>query len=153
MDAKRYRKAKLAELYHLRWQATEVNLRHLKTTLAMEMIAAKTPAMVTKSIWVHLLTYNLLRTLMWEATADSEVDALRLSLQGTRQQFNHFRPEFLHLAPSQQQRGYQALLSAVQELIVPFRPNRSEPRVVKRRPKPFPRMQEPRSVLKAKLVA
>ncbi|MEA5452145.1 hypothetical protein VB780_26460 [Leptolyngbya sp. CCNP1308] len=153
MDPKRYRKAKLAKLYHLRWQATEVNFRHLKTTLALEMIAAKTPAMVTKSIWVHLLTYNLLRTLMWDGTAGSEVDALRVSLQGTRQQFNHFRPEFRHLAPSHQQRGYQTLLQAVQALLVPFRPNRSEPRVVKRRPKPFPRMQEPRSVLKAKLVA
>lgn len=152
-DPKRYPKAKLAELYHLRWQATEVNLRHLKTTLAMEMIAAKTPAMVTKSIWVHLLTYNLLRALMWDAAANAEVDALRISLQGTRQQLNHFRPEFLHLAPSKRQRGYQALLSTVQALIISFRPNRSEPRVVKRRPKPFPKMQEPRPVLKARLVA
>jgi hypothetical protein len=152
-DPKRYPKAKLAELYRLRWQSAEVNLRHLKTTIAMEMIAAKTPAMVTKSIWVHLLTYNLLRMLMWYAVADSEVGALRVSLKGSRQQFNYFRPEFLHLSPSQQQRGYQALLSAVRRLIIPFRPNRSEPRVVKRRPKPFPRMQEPRSVLKAKLVA
>ncbi|ASC69262.1 Transposase InsG for insertion sequence element IS4 [Halomicronema hongdechloris C2206] len=152
-DPKRYPKAKLAELYHRRWQASEVNLRHLKTTLAMEMIAAKTPAMVTKSIWLHLVSYNLLRTLMWDATAHSEVGALRVSLQGTRQQFNHFRAEFLHLAPSKRGQGYQALLSAVRELIIPPRPNRSEPRVVKRRPKPFPRMQEPRSVLKAKLVA
>lgn len=152
-DPKRYPKAKLAELYQLRWQATEVNLRHLKTTLAMEMIAAKTPTMVSKSIWVHLLAYNLLRTLMWQATADSEVGALRVSLQGARQQFNHFRPELLHLSPAKQQRGYQALLNLVRELVIPFRPNRSEPRVVKRRPKPFPRMQEPRSVLKARLLA
>lgn len=152
-DSQRYPKAQLAELYLLRWQATEVNLRHLKTTLGMEMIAAKTPAMVTKSIWVHLLAYNLLRTLMWDATAHSQVEALRLSLQGTRQQFNHFRPEFLHLATTERQQGYQALLSAVQALIIPFRPNRSEPRVVKRRPKPFPKMKETRSVLKTRLVA
>ncbi|ASC73435.1 Transposase InsG for insertion sequence element IS4 [Halomicronema hongdechloris C2206] len=153
IDPKRYPRAKLAQLYQLRWQAAEVNLRHLKTTLAMEMVAAKTPTMVTKSIWVHLLAYNLLRTLMWEAGADAEVGALRLSLQGTRQQFNHFRPELLHLSPSARPQGYQALLNAVRELIIPFRPHRSEPRVVKRRPKPFPRMQEPRSVAKAKLVA
>jgi hypothetical protein len=133
-DPKRYPKAKLAELYRLRWQAGEVNLRHLKTTLSMEMIAAKTPAMVTKSIWVHLLSYNLLRTLMWEAVADTEVGALQLSLQGTRQQFNHFRTELLHLSPSQRPQGYQALLTAVQKLTIPCRPNRSEPRVVKRRP-------------------
>ncbi len=48
LDPKRYRKAKLAELYQLRWQATEVNLKHLKTTLKMEMIAAKTPEMVQR---------------------------------------------------------------------------------------------------------
>lgn len=153
MDPKRYPKAKLAELYYHRWQATEVNFRHLKTSLSMEMIAAKTPDMVTKSIWVHLLTYNLLRTLMWDAAADSDVDALRLSLQGTRQQFNHFRPLLSILSPPEQRRCYQALLRTVQVLIVPFRPNRAEPRVVKRRAKPFPKMQQPRSVLKAKLVA
>jgi len=30
LDPKRYPKAKLAQLYHLRWQATEVNFKHLK---------------------------------------------------------------------------------------------------------------------------
>jgi hypothetical protein len=68
-------------------------------------------------------------------------------------QFNHFRPELLHLSPSQRPQGYQNLLSAIRELMLPFRPNRSEPRVLKRRPKPFPRMQESRSVAKARLVA
>ncbi|ASC70253.1 hypothetical protein XM38_011890 [Halomicronema hongdechloris C2206] len=91
--------------------------------------------------------------MMLNRADNSEVEALRVSLQGIRQQFNHFRPEFLHLAPSERQRGYQALLSAVRELIIPFRANRSEPRVVKRRPKPFPHFREPCSVLKAKLVA
>ena len=46
------------QLSRLRWEATEVNLRHLKTTLTMEMIAAKTPEMVRKDLWVHLLAYN-----------------------------------------------------------------------------------------------
>lgn len=58
MDSKRYPKAKLAQLYQLRWQATEVNFKHLKTTLKMEMIGAKTPEMVQKDIWVHMLAYN-----------------------------------------------------------------------------------------------
>jgi len=83
-DPKRYRKAKLAELYQLRWLATEVNFRHLKTTLQMEMIAAKTPEMVQKDIWTHLLTYNLLRTLMWQSAQQKQVSPLRLSLQQTR---------------------------------------------------------------------
>jgi len=58
LDPKRYPKAKLAQLYHLRWQATEVNFKHLKTTLNMEMIWAKSPQMVRKEIWMHLLAYN-----------------------------------------------------------------------------------------------
>jgi IS4 transposase len=93
VDSKRYPKAKLAQLYQLRWQATEVNFKHLKTTLKMEMIFAKTPEMVQKEIWMHLLAYNLLRTLMWQSAQQSEVSPLRMSLQGTRQQFNQFRPD------------------------------------------------------------
>jgi hypothetical protein len=46
LDPKRYPKAKLAQLYQLRWMATEVNFKHLKTTLKMEIILAKTPEMV-----------------------------------------------------------------------------------------------------------
>ena len=58
----------------------------LKTTLKMEMIEAKTPEMVRKQIWVHMMAYNLLRTLMWQAhpvLADGKTP--QLSLQGTRQ--------------------------------------------------------------------
>ncbi|MBE7385105.1 MAG: IS4 family transposase [Leptolyngbya sp. SIO1E4] len=153
LDPKRYPKAKLAELYQLRWQATEVNLRHLKTTLDMEMIAVKTPAMVRKDLWMHLLAYNLLRTLMWQASQQATGVASRLSLQGTRQQFNHFRPELTQAHGDKRHPLYQTLLLLVSTLVVPLRPHRCEPRVVKRRPKPFPRMQQPRSVLKAKLVA
>lgn len=151
VDPKRYPKAKLAELYQLRWQATEVNLRHLKTTLQMEMIAAKTPEMVHKEIWMHLLSYNLLRTLMWQSAQPAQVSPLRLSLQGTRQQFNQFRPQFAQAADKKRRRLYITLLEVIHNQLVPLRPNRVEPRVVKRRPKPFPRMQQPRLVLKAKL--
>ena len=153
VDPKRYPKAKLAELYQLRWQATEVNLKHLKTTLKMEMIVAKTPEMVQKEIWMHLLAYNLLRTLMWQSAQHSHVSPLRLSLQGTRQQFNQFRPHFAQATDKNRRPLYTTLLKVISDLLVPLRPNRVEPRVVKRRPKPFPRMQQPRSVLKAKLTA
>jgi hypothetical protein len=153
LDPKRYPKAKLAELYHLRWQVTEVNLRHLKTTLAMEMITAKTPDMVQKEIWMHLLASNLLRTLMWQAAQHTQVAPLRLSLQGTRQQFNQFRPLLAQTSDQNRQWLYTALLEIICHQLVPWRPHRVEPRVLKRRPKPFPRMQQPRSTLKAKLAA
>jgi hypothetical protein len=152
-DPKRYPKAQLAELYQLRWQAAEVNLRHLKSTLGMEMIAAKTPDMVQKDIWMHLLAYNLLRTLMWQAVKSSATPALRLSLQGTRQQFNQFCPGLATATAARRKRLFQSLLDILTTLRVPLRPQRHEPRVVKRRPKPFPRMMQPRAALKAKLAA
>ena len=153
VDPKRYPKAKLAELYQRRWQATEVNFKHLKTTLKMEMIFAKTPEMVQKEIWMQMLAYNLLRTLMWQSAQQSEVLPLRMSLQGTRQQFNQFRPNLAQATAKNRHRLYTSLLDVISEQLVPLRPHRAEPRVSKRRPKSFPRMQQPRSVLKAKLVA
>jgi len=141
----------LAELYPLRWFTTEVHFKHLKTTLQMERLAAKTPEMVQKDIWVHLLAYNLLRTLMWQALPASEGSPLRLSLQGTRQLFNHLRPLLAHATVKNRRLLYATLFELVQVQIVPLRPHRQEPRVVKRRPKPFPSMQQPRSILKAKL--
>ena len=110
VDPTRYPKAKLAELYQMRWQATEVNLKHLKTTLGLEMSTAKTPEMVKKDVWMHLLAYNLLRTLMWRAASThSSVPALRLSLQGTRQQFNHVRPALATVPNAQRDQQYHPL--------------------------------------------
>jgi hypothetical protein len=74
-------------------------------------------------------------------------------LQQTRQQFNHFRPQLALASQQQRRQFYTTLLKVIATLSVPLRPNRVEPRVVKRRPKPFPRMQQPRSTLKAKLAA
>ncbi len=55
LDAQRYTAEQLTLLYGWRWQAAEANLRHLKTTLKMEMLTAKTPTMVRKEIWTHLI--------------------------------------------------------------------------------------------------
>ncbi|MEG4837240.1 transposase [Microcoleus sp. B9-D4] len=83
LDAKRYTVHKLTQLYGLRWSAAEVSLRHLKTTLKMEMLTAKTPAMVRKEIWIHLLAYTLLRTIMWQSVSSSEHTAFQISFQST----------------------------------------------------------------------
>ncbi|XHX79274.1 MAG: IS4 family transposase [Stenomitos frigidus ULC029] len=152
LDAKRYSAGQLTQLYGRRWQAAEVNLRHLKTTLKRELLTAKTPEMVRKEIWTHLFAYTLLRTLMWQATTTSERTPFQLSLQGARQQLNQM-VSLATTTKAQRQRLYQGLLKQVASDRLPVRPHRSEPRVLKRRPTPFPRMQQPRSVLKAKLVA
>ena len=56
-------KQELDELYNQRWHV-EVDLRHIKTTLGMEMLSCKRPSMCEKEVWVYMLAYNLIRLLM-----------------------------------------------------------------------------------------
>lgn len=153
LDAERYTAEQLGKLYSWRWQAAEINLRHLKTTLAMEMITAKTPEMVRKELWVHLLAYNLLRTLMEQAAPKLDYQRTQLSLQAARQHFRQMLPLLVITTATVRKRLYAHLLEDIVADKLPVRPNRHEPRVVKQRPKPFPRMRQPRAVLKAKLMA
>jgi hypothetical protein len=109
--------------------------------------------MVRKEIWTYLFAYTLLRTLMWQAAIASDRTPFQLSLQGATQQFNHMVSLLATMEKSARKRLDQVLLEQVATDLLPVRPYRCEPSVVKRRPKPFPRMRQPRSVLKAKLVA
>ena len=153
LDAETYSAQALTELYGYRWRAAEVNLRHVKTTLKMERITAKTPAMVRKEFWAHLLGYNLIRTLMEQAAPMAHYQRARLSFQTTRQGFRAILSELGSANSSGREQLYEDLLYETATVLVPDRPGRREPRVVKQRPKPFPRMQEPRSILKYKLAA
>jgi len=146
LNADIYFPAALAELYFLRWDV-ELDFRHLKTTMQMDVLRCKKPAMVRKELWAHLLAYNLIRSVMWEAAKQGSARARQLSVKGTMQHVLSFRE-----APA---------LGALDELlrqlvgrqIVPYRPNRIEPRVRKRRPKNYRLMTRPRSELKAELCA
>ncbi len=152
LDSKVYPPTEIMRLYGLRWQV-ELDLRHLKTTLDMDILRGKTPAIVRKEIYVHLLAYNLLRTVMWEAGKTHNVDPLRLSLQGTRQLFNNFIPQLASASTQKRVRLYQTLLKTMAHKLVPERPKRCEPRVRKRRPKSYPLMQKPRPVLREECLA
>jgi len=134
----------LAELYFLRWDV-ELDFRHLKTTMQMDVLRCKKPAMVRKEIWAHLLAYNLIRSVMWEAAKRSSGRARQLSVKGTMQHVHSFR-EVPAIAALE-----DLLLQLVGRQIVPYRPDRIEPRVRKRRPKSYPLMTRPRSELKAAL--
>jgi hypothetical protein len=153
LDAKRYSVRQLTELYGYRWTAAEVNLRHVKTTLKMEMLTAKTPEMVRKDIWAHFLAYNLLRSIMEQSAQKADYLRSRLSLQGTRQLLNQIRKLLATSTKAARQRLYRLLLKDIATDLLPVRPYRQEPRVVKRRPKPFPRMTQPRDLLRARLLA
>jgi hypothetical protein len=110
----------------------------------MDILRSKTPEMVRKEIYVFLLAYNLLRTLMWEAGTSYGVSPLRLSLQGTRHHLENFIPQLFASSETKRHTIYRTLLKIIVHKSVPDRPGRSEPRVRKRRPKAYPLMKQPR---------
>ncbi len=85
--------------------------------------------MVRKEIYVYLLAYNLLRTLMWQAGIKKGVNPLRISLQGTRQHLKNFSLELKDASKRKRKQLYQIMLEVVAYKLVPERPGRGEPRV------------------------
>lgn len=151
LDTKTYPSLKIVKLYGFRWEV-EVNLKHLKTTLGMDVLRCKTPSMVRKEIFVHLLAYNLLRSLMWSAGTTYGSPPLRLSLQGSRHHLNNFMTQLLAAFNTKKERIYRTLLKVIAHKAVLLRPGRSEPRVRKRRPKAYPLMTKSRHELREQLL-
>lgn len=152
LDTETYPTLEIVKLYGERWEV-EVNLKHLKTTLGMEVLRCKTPAMVRKELYVYLLAYNLLRTLMWLSGTTYGVPPLGLSLQATRHHLENFIPQMLAISGVKRHHIYQTLLKIIVHKPIPQRPGRAEPRVRKRRPKAYPLMKQPRNQLRRQLQA
>lgn len=145
MDPVGYPREKLAELYRSRWMV-ELNIRSLKTTMGMEILKTKSKDMVLKELQVYQLAYNLVRMLMWRAAEACKIDPRRLSFAGTQQRINAFLPR---LAACTTMEDYETitvrLLEQIAGDILPDRPNRIEPRAVKRRPKNYRKLTRPRA--------
>jgi hypothetical protein len=152
LDEKNYSTLELVKLYEERWDV-ELDLKHLKTTLGMDVLRNKTPEMVRKELYVFLLAYNLLRSLMWTAGTAYGVPPLRLSLEATRHHLDNFIPQLAGSSGKEHNRIYRTLLAMIVHKLVPERPGRSEPRVRKRRSKAYPVMQHPRCQLRRQLAS
>lgn len=143
-------KEELGWIYWRRWHA-EINLKALKTTMKMEYVPCKTPEMVRKHIWATALAYNLIRKLIAESAHRYDALPTELSFKSTVQTLNQYRPLWMDCDPEGARRVLDLLLDAISKSKVGNRPNRVEPRVVKRRPKPFRRLTVPRAQARANL--
>ncbi len=145
LDAATFSADALAELYRDRWMA-ELNLRHLKTTLRMEVLRGQSPDMIRKEVFMYAVTYNLVRTFMWHAAVATGRDPRRLSFAGAQQRVAAMLP-YLGLCRTSRQR--RALTRRLLEFIaadrLTDRPDRIEPRARKRRPKSYPPLSIPRT--------
>lgn len=138
LDPVAYPPEALGELYRERWLA-ELNLRSLKTTLGMDVLRCRSPEMVCKELAVFHVVYNLIRVLMRQAARVHHVDPQRLSFAGTRQRLLAWLPRWLATRGHATHPHLLALLFAdIAADLLPHRPNRHEPRAIKRRRKSFP---------------
>lgn len=151
LEAARYPKEDLAQAYRARWHA-ELDLRSIKQVMQMDVLRCKTPAMVHKELYMRLLAYNLVRRLMVEAAERAGVDARDISFKGTLQTLREFAPLGWICTPQRWAMIYRTMLDAISTHRVNNRPNRVEPRAVKRRPKPIDYLNEPRDIARAALL-
>jgi hypothetical protein len=152
LDPGRYARGELEALYQRRWQA-ELFLRSLKSTLQMDVLRCKTPAMVRKELWAHFLLYNLIRTAMAQASQAHPCQPWQISFKGTLQALSAFGGFWPGGPPADPDAYDRALLHAIAEHRVGQRPDRVEPRAKKRRPKPHRLLTEPREQARARLHA
>jgi hypothetical protein len=141
LDAEEYPPAEIALLYRRRCQA-ELHLRSLKIVLQMDHLRCKTPERVRNEFFTHLLGYNLIRRVMAVAALQSGQSPWEISFKGTLQTLGQFLPILLSRISSEA--WCAALLTAVATHIVGNRPDRIEPRLRKRRPKPYKHLREHR---------
>lgn len=154
LDAEAVTASDLAELYRARWNA-ELDLRSLKQTLQMDILRCKTPELVRKEIWTHILAYNLIRTMIAQAASKQGIEPRTISFKGTIQTLEAFQPLFAAQGDhdgARRQNLYQQFLHAIATHRVADRPDRYEPRLRKRRPKKYDSMLEPRHVIKRKML-
>jgi hypothetical protein len=145
-DSKQYCGIELADLYARRWDI-ELKLRDLKTTLGMEYFMVKSPEMALKSLWMSVIAFNLVRSLMQRAAAGAKRPAWHVSFKGvldlivaSHERFRAHAGKPLLLASE-----LDHLLSLCATRLIDLRPYRREPRVRKRRPKNYQLLTKPRA--------
>jgi len=152
LDAEKYPKEDLAQLYRARWNA-ELDLRALKVDLQMDILRCKTPELVRKEIWTHILAYNLIRTMMAQAASCHNIEPRSISFKGAKQTLEAFQPVIaLQCNASQRETLYGHLLTAIAYHRVGNRPGRFEPRKRKRRAKRYHALLQPRHEAKLDLL-
>jgi hypothetical protein len=148
LDPERYPAREILQAYLRRWRL-EMCLDDLKTTLQMEMLRSRTPEMLQKEIYAHLIAHNLVRCTMAQAASQHAVALERISFKGTLDALRQFT-QAMSQARTKKKRSqlWNKLLETLANDLVPERPGRREPRAVKRVKNKYPRLSRPRHLFK-----
>lgn len=144
LDASQYPAEEIIAAYLRRWRL-EMSLDDLKTSLGLDALRCKTPAMVHREVLMLLIAHNLVRAVMAEAATAHAVPLEQVSFTGTLVALRTFGAACAQTTrATKRRRLWQEMLRVIAADLIPLRPDRWEPRVVKRRPKPYPRLTRPR---------
>lgn len=151
LDADAFTKDDLVQLYRARWNG-ELDLRSLKQTLQMDVLRCKTPELVRKELWTHILAYNLIRTIIAQAAAKCDIEPRSISFKGAVQTLEAFQPVIAlqgeHASAASRLELYHQILDAIATHRVADRPDRYEPRLKKRRRNHYGWLTKPRAEIK-----
>ena len=147
LDADLYSLAEISDLYLRRWKV-ELFFDDIKTSMGMDILRCKTPTMIHKELTMHLIAYNLIRSLMLDVASIKHVALGQVSFKGTADRVRQWSWP-IAMAPTRKKRKelIDSLLDSIAGDLVPDRPHRKEPRVKKRRPKSYQLMTQPRSIM------
>ena len=152
LDPKVYDKESIASLYGFRWHS-ETDIDHIKTSLNLNHVRCKSPAMVRRELWTTILAYNLIRTTACAAAMEHSKHPRQISFTSTCQ---YVLSSWMMIAGGRMDVAILSsqiacMLKQISTCEVANRPGRLEPRVLKKRQKPYPLMQKSRAKLRAQL--
>lgn len=151
-DASRYPAAEMARLFRARWHV-ELDLRNIKTSLRLDDLRGKRPETIRREIWIHWLAYNLIRKVMAQAALGHEKLPRELSFASALAAVSGAGTLASVADASLLSLHTQAQHHAIASSRAGHRPNRVEPRAIKRRPKAHKLLCRPRAEARAKLIA
>lgn len=144
-DAEAHNGGELHALYARRWEI-ELRLRDIKTSLGFELLNVKTPEMARKTMIMLRIAYNLMRVLMQRAASEREVPVGAMSFKESIDLVTSIHESFRNLSRKPRKRAslMTFLIEMLAHRVLDHRPGRTEPRAIKKRPKPFPLLTAPR---------
>jgi putative transposase len=149
-NAESYSKEALIDLYHERWHV-ELDILAIKKALGMDHLSSQSPFMIEKEIWIHFLGYNLVRKASCQAAQLQDVSPRQVSFTATKQIINAARSQLTMASTAERVRQGVLLLRAAGKESVGNRPDRWEPRLVKKRPKAYKHLREARAKMRARM--
>jgi len=143
LDPEQYSAKELTDLFAQRWHC-ELDLRSIKRSLSMHHLSSRSPQMVRKELWLHLLAYNLIRVRMAQAASLHDQTPRCLSFTATMKLIHNFAHLLSTRDHDEHHRVEAELLAVIADCILDHRPDRQEPRAVKKRQQKYSYLTTPR---------